>query len=210
MRYGQLPYVCVFSGVLFLLGCDRIRESMPLAQPAVTSTELSMDTLIEHMVEHSKQSVDEAHKKGETNTVGLVDGKKWQEGSFDRYDYIKGVADLFSATIGVAGVVLDKANDRDAQLDRKNQSTSTAALDAMRILAIRIADVVSVRSYGDTVDAITKFYSDKPLLKDRPVIWVIAVPLYKQIQEAKPPEERDNKNETIPVPIKATQKGKKA
>jgi hypothetical protein len=124
---------------------------MPSAQPPVKSRELSMDTLIEHMMEHTKQSVDEAHKKGETNTVGLVDGKKWQEGSFDRHDYIKGVSDLLSATIGVAGVVLDQANEQEeifAQSARKNQSTSAAALDAMRILAIRVGDVVRVGPKG--------------------------------------------------------------
>jgi hypothetical protein len=170
-----------------------------------------METIIERMVENIKQSVEEAHKKGEANTVGLVDGKKWSESSFDRYDYIKGIADLLSATAGVAGVVLDEVTKEEkllAQSARKNQSTGAAALDAMRILAIRVMDVVSGRSYGDTVDAVTKFYEDKPLLKDRPVLWVIAVPLYKQLQDAKPPDERDNKNDTVPMPITNKQKDK--
>ena len=155
------------------------------------------------MMEDKKTSVEEEHKKGNTNTVGLIDGKKWLEDSFNRYDYLRGIADFAQANVGIAVVVLEGVTEQERmsrQSARKNQSRGAAAVDAMRILSIRLSDVTGGRPLRDTVDAVDKFYEDKPLLKDRPVIWVLAVPLYKQLQEAKPPDQRDKQNDTVTVP----------
>jgi hypothetical protein len=205
-------FFCLFSLVFISIGCDRIKEIVSMS-PVTESREISIESLIERMMENKKTSVEEEHKKGKTNTVGLLDGKMWLEDSFDRYGYLRGIADLVSANVGVAAVVLEKVNEQERmslQSARKNQSRGAAALDAIRIMLIRLSDVTGGRPLGDTVDAVTRFYDDKPLLKDRPVIWVLAVPLYKQLQEAKPPDQRDNKNDTVPVPTMTKQKEKGA
>ena len=189
-------------------GCNRVKEMISMS-PVTELREVSMDSLIERMVENDKKSLENGHKQGNTNTVGLVDGKKWMEDSFDKYDFLRGITDFVAAGTGLANAVLDEVGEKSFQHSVRNtQSDSAAALDAIRILLIRVSDVTSGRSFGDTVQAINKFYEDKPLLKDRPVIWVLAVPLYKQLQEAKPPDKRDTQNDTVPVPIKMKQKGK--
>ena len=76
-----------------------------------------------------------------------------------------------------------------------------AVLEAMRLLSVRVASVTHGPSFGDTVDAVTKFYQDKPLLKEKPVIWVLAVPLFQQLQESLPSEKR--KDDSVIVPAKA-------
>jgi hypothetical protein len=205
----QALFICLFSLAFASFGCDHVKKLVSMS-PVTESREVSMDSLIERMVENDKKTVEEGHKKGNTNTVGLVDGKKWSENLFDRYDYVRGIADFASASAGIAGVILDEATEQEQmslQSARSKQSRVAAALDAMRIFLIRVADVTGGHSFGDTVEAVNKFYQDKPLLKDRPVIWVLAVPLYKQLQEAKPPDQRDN-NDTVPVPIKTKQKEK--
>ena len=208
----QPLYICLFSLVFISIGCDRFKETFSKSE-VTESREISMESLIERMLENDKKSVEEAHKKGETNVVGFVNGGEWSERFFDRYGYIRGLSDFASASIGVVGVILEEANEQETkslQSDRKNQSRGTAALDAMRVFVFRLNYVTSGHSFGDTVKAVDKFYQDKPLLKDRPVVWVLAVPLYKQLQEAKPPDQRDNKLDTVPVPPTTKQKEKSA
>jgi len=50
-------------------------------------------------------------------------------------------------------------------------------------------------------DAVTKFYQNKPLLKDKPVLWVLAVPLYKELEDSKPQDKRNSSNDTVKVPM---------
>jgi hypothetical protein len=76
----------------------------------------------------------------------------------------------------------------------------------MRKFMLEPGGVIAVgRTYGDIINAVTKFYQDKPLLKEmkeKPVIWVLAVPLFQQLQESLPSEKR--KDDSVIVPVKGT------
>lgn len=215
MTIKRLLCICLFTLAFISIGCDRFKETFSMSQATDSSREISVESLIERMMENSNKSVEKAHQKGETNVVGLLDGNGWSEDSFDRNHYVRGVADFVSASAGVAGVILDEANEQETktkslQSARKNQSRVAAALDAIRVFLVRVNDVTGARPFGDIVKAVDQFYQEKPLLKDRPVIWVLAVPLYKQLQEAKPPDKRDNQNDTVPLPTMTKQKEKSA
>jgi hypothetical protein len=199
--------IALFSLAFVFIGCDRFRDFTSSMQQSVKieSRELSMESLIERMAEKDKEGVENSHTKGKSNTVGLVDGKRWLEDSFDRYDYIRGLSDLISAMNGIAVIVYEESGqflELKKQVSQRSDTQDNpyvALLEAMRLLSFRVGSVTNGPSFGDTVDAVTKFYKDKPLMKRKPVIWVLAIPLYKQLQEAMPPENRD-KNDSLTVP----------
>lgn len=194
----------------FQVGCDRPSQILPSQARENTivekrvSLELSLETLIDSLVARDRESTEEAHKKGHKNTVGMVDGKWWsQNDGVARAVYVRGLSDLAMALGRI-----HFATYEETQSQRKikglelqfGESSLHAGMDAESKLSARVEIVVSGQSFGDLADAVTKFYENKPLMKDKPVLWVLAVPLYNELQESKPKEKRPT-NDMIRVPM---------
>lgn len=199
--------------LLVQVGCDRPPQLAPPKAEAnkpieVENTEwvvLSFESLMESVLARDKKSVEEAHKVGRKQTVGMADGKWWlQNTQMDRVVYIKAVADVVLALGQLLTVTSDQIiNEQTAkslELHFGNDSLS-AAQEAESKLSGRIESVIGGRSFGDLAEAVTKFYQSKPLLKDKPVLWVLAVPLYKDLEESKPQDKRQRFNDTVKVPM---------
>src|SRR5262249_9211515 len=75
--------------------------------------------------------------------------------------------------------------------------TYAASFEAESQLSGRISQVMGRHSFGDLAQAVTNFYRNKPLQKDKPVIWVLAVPLYKEFQEGQAKEKRLNVYDSV-------------
>ena len=155
---------------------------------------LSIESLIDRVIAKDKQAVEEAHKKGNSNVVGMVDGKWWMaNGRLQQLMYLRGVSEIAFALGDINAVT---SQEVDAQKQNKNLdyqfglSSLTAPEEAESKLSGRIEAVFEGHRFGDLAEAITKFYRDKPLLKDKPVLWVLAVPLYKEHEDAKPQDKK--------------------
>jgi hypothetical protein len=204
-------YVLLILFCFHQAGCDRASQVIPSQASEnrtverTESLDLAVETLIDGLVARDRESTEEAHKKGYKNTVGMADGKWWsQNDRGTRAVYVRGLSDLAMAlgTIYFA-TVSEVATQRKAnglELQFGNDSLS-AVREIESKLSSRIEAVVSGQSFGDLADAITKFYQNKPLMKDKPVLWVLAVPLYKELEESKPKEKRTTGNDTIRVPM---------
>ena len=197
-------------------GCDKpaskTSSAAPTSQSVVESREtltFSIDTLFDSVVAWDKRETEEA-RKSNAHIVGMADGKWWMEQSVvARVDYLRGMSDTVMA-LGRMNVVTGDA--RDAQKDAKHLEYAfggdsfTAGVVAESALSGRIDLVMSGKKFGDVAEAVTKFYRDKPLLKDKPVLWILAVPLYKELEEAKPQEKRNRHFDSIQVSmVKKTQ-----
>jgi hypothetical protein len=203
-----------FFAVLLLVqvGCDRPPQLAPPtveANKPIETTEwlgLSFESLIENVLARDKESLEEAHKAGRKQTVGAADGKWWlQSTRMDRVVYMKAIGDLVIALSQLNAVtnkqIIDEQTAKSLELHFGNDSLS-AAEGAESKFSGRIEVVIGGRSFGDLADAVTKFYQSKPLLKDKSVLWVLAVPLYKELEESKPQDKRNRFNDTVKVPMK--------
>jgi hypothetical protein len=166
---------------------------------------LSFESLIENVVARDKQLVEEAHKAGRKDTVGAADGKWWlQSTRADRVVYIRAVGDLVAAQSQLYSVtsrqIIDERQAKSLEL-YFDRNTLNASQEAESKFSSRIEDVIGGRSFGDLADAVTKFYQSKPLLKDKPVLWVLAVPLYKELEESKPQDKRSRFKDKVRVPL---------
>jgi len=201
-----------FACLLFVqIGCNRTPQVAPSKadekKPIETTEwlELPLESLLENVVAKDKESVEEAYKAGRKQTVGLADGKLWlQYTRIERAIYLRGVGDLVSALGYVNGVTNDeiatkqKAQGLELHLGKDSLS---GGQEAESKFSGRIEIVMAGQNFGDLVDAITKFYQNKPLLKDKPVLWVLAVPLYKELQDSKPEDKRSSFNDTVKIPM---------
>jgi hypothetical protein len=121
-----------------------------------------------------------------------------------RIAYVNALGDLVSTLTSinvVTAVELDNQR-RLKKLDYEFESDSFhGSVDAESAFSTRIQEVTAGHTFGDLVDAITKFYQNKPLLKDRPILWVMAGPLYRELQEAKV-QEKKPANDTVNIPMR--------
>ena len=202
----------VLIGVLSLsfisIGCDKLKDlaSSKFSAPAKTQEkQLSIESILDGVTTKSQQDVAQAHKEGQTKVVGLLDGKTWLENPNCRVAYIRGIADLASSLKDINSIVWSgEVNETDMVKEVKiiseiPPSFYIASLHAESNLSERFNTVLAGRTFGDISNAVTKFYEDKPLMKDKPVIWVLAIPLYQQLQESLPKEKRRKDDITIPV-----------
>ena len=78
------------------------------------------------------------------------------------------MADFASVLVDVQTVVWDEHGDLVQEkkvLSQMPPSFYISVLNAKTIVANRLNTVFAGRSFGDIINAITKFYEDKPLLK---------------------------------------------
>lgn len=204
-----------FFALLLLVpvGCDRLPQlASPKAEAnkpiEIETTEwlaLSFESLIDEVLARDKKSLEEAHKAGRKHTVGMADGKWWlQNTQADRVVYIKAVADVVVAQSQLYSVTSDQITNEQTAKSLElhfGNDTLSAAQEAESKFSGRIESVIGGRSFGDLADAVTKFYQSKPLLKDKSVLWVLAVPLYKELEESKPQDKRRRYNDTVKVPL---------
>lgn len=195
----------VFFCFVVLVACDR-----EAPQPKLTEVEetivLSMESLVDGMVAKDKADIEEAQKQGRRSTVGLAEGKWWQEADgLERAVYLRAVADLTSAVTDINLAVYPELRNQGRAKGLKPfvrvGGTYDSGYQAESFLTGRIGAVIGGHSFGDISDAVTKFYQNKPLLKDKPVIWVLAVPLYKEFQESQPKEKRSTAYDSLWVPM---------
>ena len=151
-----------------------------------------MDSILDGMLFFNRKDLEKEQKEGRS-VLPPVDGNWWLKMSErDRGVYIDGIRDLVWLMCDV-----------ESQLARSLQQEKTKNLEAvfgdnthMTSLAVdsemnrRLLAVLGAGTGGDISGAVTKFYSNKPLLKDKPVLWVLAVPIAKEAQEAQPPEKK--------------------
>jgi len=203
-----LRYSLLVALLLIQMSCDR--PPQPTSQPkepvwTSESIELSLDSLIDSAVDIDKKAVEEAHKSGHSNVVGGRDGNWWLgSNALMRVTYVNAVGDLVGALGNINGAAsVEMENQKRLKtLDYEFESDSFhGGADAESRFSGRIQEVMGGHSFGDLADAITKFYQNKPLMKDRPVLWVLAGPLYKELQEAKPPEKKVA-HETISIQMR--------
>lgn len=193
-----LRAVLVSAVFLIQSGCDRAPQSNPQQKEpawAVETMELPLDSLIDSAVARDKQGVEEAHKRGDSKVVGGRDGKWWMEASpMARISYVNALGDVVGALNYINNATSSETERqkriKNLEYEFAGGSSFHGPVEAESMFSGRIQEVTGGRSFGDLVDAITKFYQNKPLLKDKPVLWVMAGPLYKELQEAKPQEKK--------------------
>ena len=90
-----------------------------------------------------------------------------------RLIYLRGLSEVVYA---LRSVYIVTFQELEAQRQNRNldyqaalNSSFIAPMEAESKLAGRIAKVIEGQTFGDLADTVTKFYSDKPLLKDKPV-----------------------------------------
>ncbi len=201
-----LEFCLALSFALIQLGCDRATRQYPSNTEQKTieipeSVTLSIESLIDRVVAKDKQDMEEAHKKGNSKVVGMVDGKWWMEnGLLARLMYLRGVSEIAMALGDINAVT---SQEMEAQKQNRNLdyqfglSSLTAPQEAESKLSGRIEAVIGGHTFGDLAEAVTKFYRDKPLLKDKPVLWVLAVPLYKEHEDAKPQDKKSTYYDSV-------------
>lgn len=188
-----------------------------LAQAVPTETfVVSVESAINKAVDKGKADLESALEKGKKDVVGLLIGKEWEGMSvLDRVRYIRTLAELsqFNALVSsAASEDLDnKIRGRGLQHDYLQKAPSwSMGLRVIDKVDDRLRLVIVGRAFGDLADAVTKYYKDNPLLRDRAVLWVLSVALYKEVQAATPPKDNFDKvmaetrdNVTVQVPKKA-------
>ena len=80
---------------------------------------------------------------------------------------------------------------------RGEESSFGVGRTSVGTISSRLDQVISGPSFGDLTDAITKFYQNNPLLKDRPVLWVLSVALYKELKASRPIPAKGSVDEII-------------
>jgi hypothetical protein len=201
-----LNFCLALSFALIQLGCDRTTQQYPSNTQQKTieipeSVTLSIESLIDRVVATDKEEIEEAHKKGNSKAVGMADGKWWMEnGRLAQLMYLRGASDIAIALGDINAVT---SQEVDAQRQKRNldyqfgSSSLTAPEEAESKLSGRIEAVTRGHTFGDLAEAVTKFYRDKPLLKDKPVLWVLAVPLYKEHEDAKPQDKKSTYYDSV-------------
>ena len=203
-------------GLALLIACDRIPDRFkPQSKPTgvVETTEiteiveLSVETLIDRMVDKYKRLIEEQQQKKGAPLAGLLDGTFWLKlDDFTRGLYITGVVNLASTITPLQDAAFEELKRHEKEKGLKayfDRGGSYQAGDtAMSMLVSRISSVTANHSARDIIEAVTSFYLSKPLFKDKPVIWVLAVPLYKELQESKPQENKKTSNDSVSVPMK--------
>ncbi len=193
--------------VLVQVSCDRLTGQHKDSLPETDSIELSVESLVDHAITKQKQFVEEEHKKGNSNIGSAVDGNEWLTlNSLQRLSYLNAVADQTHFLVGVVTTAYSETKSQSkmkVEEYRNPDSLLAGILWTEHALTGRLSEVVlGAGTYGDLADAVTKFYENKPLLKNKPVLWVLAVPLYKELQEAKPKDQRETEYDTVRVPLK--------
>lgn len=216
IRHLQL----VFLGLVSLVSCDRLQEQIKSkttraeVEEARTPAEIeearefSMDSLMDRAIKRSVELVEESQKAGKKNTVGLADGKWWSDAdNATRVVYLRGVSDSAEALAGISGALIDEAKEQvkatnAAKIFYRIGDFTDASYMTANYLVSRLSLVMSGHTFGDIMQAVSNFYRNKPLQKDKPIIWVLAFPLYNEFQESLPKEKRSSFYDTISVPMK--------
>src|SRR5262245_57930520 len=176
----KLPLICVLA--LVECGCDRLREFKPAkTQPkepvAVTeSVELSMDSILDGMLFFNRTDFEKAQKEGRSNVLPPLDGNWWLKmNPRDRAIYLGGIRDLvwliWDVTIATRYEVDKQTKTKNLEYVFGDSTTLMASLVVNSEFNRRLLAVLGAGTGVDISDAVTKFYSNKPLLKDKPVLW---------------------------------------
>jgi len=210
----------VFAG--FQFGCNHPRQQNPTSKigdqrdnpppaveridfvPEVTPTvefELSVESLANDAVENDKRMLAESREGGNSNAFRAMNGTEWLTLDVrEQIRYLRGLWDLIEFGNLVTGasrsaIVREKSSRGLAFSNGNNTWNATSEVaDGFRS---RIMDVIAGRTNRDILFAITQFYQRKPLLKDKPVLWVLAIPLYKEIQESRSKPQPGSVDEAI-------------
>jgi len=188
--------IFVFALIL-AMGCDRTPKPEPTKaeereQVEITEAiDISVESAIDGAVSKAKANVEAAHQKGQRHVVGLISGKDWLAmDQLSRVLYIRGLADHVDLVNGISIAAYEELETQRATKNLEHRSGKTpsyfAATRAAKAFEDRLREVLFGRTFGDLSDAVTKFYSNKPLLKDRPVVWVLSVALYKEVKASQP------------------------
>ncbi|MDP2605262.1 MAG: hypothetical protein Q8S00_22195 [Deltaproteobacteria bacterium] len=206
-------------------GCDKVRESVSSrnGQTAGESSDqliektrtidLSMDSLIDRVAAKDKERMKDYRKKGNTTTVGFADGREWLEwNKLERLGYIRALADMEGSFFEFHYATRDEIRDRGEFEYRRGETRSSIITDgayahAQQSFRSRIHYVVTGRRLGEVEEAITEFYRVNSLLRDKPVLWVLAVPLYKQIEKSVPNLDKSIDTLTVRVENKSLFEG---
>jgi len=205
-------HVVLVVALLLGIGCDKVpKSSSPkndqpkINQPKIdqkVTIEISVESLIVDAVRKDKADVEAAHQKGNKNVVGLMNGTQWL--GLDRGDrvyYVRGISDFhsFNSEIGSAAIRAVESERKAKGLGhvRGEESSFGVGRTSVGTISSRLDQVISGPSFGDLTDAITKFYQNNPLLKDRPVLWVLSVALYKELKASRPIPAKGSVDEDI-------------
>jgi len=206
----KLLLLSVFIGLQ--IGCDRTSQQnhpsatrqidfVPDVAPHVEYVELSVESITDEAVTGNKKAVTEAQKGGKSNIAGTLDGTEWLKlDVFSQLTYLRGLGDSLEFMDHVyVGSYRALARERNTRaLEYTNGDNSfRAGGDVTGAFRSRVMDVIAGRTFGDLTSAITQFYQRKPLLKDKPVLWVLAIPLYKEIQESRSKPQPGSVDEAI-------------
>ena len=191
----------VFAG--FQFGCNRPNrqntptkiDEQPYTPPSVpriehVEVELPVESMINYAVALNQKNLAEAQRAGKSNTVGAMNGTEWLKlDILSQAMFVRGLGDLIEFMNDVSSVSTSALRrEKEAKVleyESGNTSFTTAYYGMTGAYRSRVLDVIGGRSFRDLTSAITEFYQRKPLLKDKPVLWVLAVPLYREIQESR-------------------------
>ncbi len=192
--------------LMLVIGCSQASNTgTKKAEPKVDKiemVEISVEQAIESAVNRDKSDLEEAHKRGKTTVVGLVTGKEWLAMNLlERIRYLKGVADVNAFSSGIDLSAFSELESQRTFRGLEHTMGDVSSYQAGQLVvgqfSARISEVISGRTYGDLHDAVTRFYANKPLLKDRPVLWVLTVPLFKELQESRPKPAKGSVDEVL-------------
>ena len=183
----------LFVILVFGLGCQEPTTKIKASE----EIQFSLDVIIERAIFEDKKSTDEAHQKGHKNVVGLLVGRDWRDiENWQRVQYIRGLVDMLgfvTATASAGGsLMLEEADKR-----KQNFYVNTAGIpflvssrQAVEGLTSRLTGVTGSKSFGELAEAVTLYYTNHPLDREKPVLWVLSVPLFNQLGKKVPMEER--------------------
>ena len=188
--------IFVFALIL-AMGCDRTPKPVPTKEEEkkeieITEViEISVESAIDGAVSKAKANVEAAHQKGQRHVVGLISGKDWLAmDQLSRIYYIRGLGDNLDLTSGISTAANEELETQRSIRKLEHSSgkipSYVAGTRAATAFEDRLREVIFGRTFGDVSDAVTKFYSNRPLLKDRPVVWVLSVALYKEVKASEP------------------------
>lgn len=179
--------------VALSLGCREEKTIVPDDESRTENIEIGLEDVLEKTIREDRKGVEEAHQKGNSRVVGLRDGTEWLQASeARRLDYIRGTADALSFIDGAGEVAWSTLQEREeSQKVMFLGSASTiphfeARFRSMDGTAQRLANVIAGHAFADIADAVTAHYRNIPLDRNKPVLWVIAVPLFKQLGKSTP------------------------
>lgn len=182
--------------------------------PGIEWVTLAVEPAINDAIEKGKEDVRRANLADPNKkVVGPLTGTDWlQLTTASRTWHIRGIADTYYLLTDISFVTgrnLDtearaKSLERDTSLAQ--QPSYTVGWEMQSTFISRLGRIIAGRPFGDTSAAVTKYYENNPLFRERPVLWVLTVPLLKELKAAAPKGSTEEVlwelEESITVPLR--------